>query len=62
MVVEILVEGTRILAANDAPRIRASTDVGNVPMANAFARLGYVKFESAIDMVWDPATDRSNTT
>ena len=50
---EILAEGTRILAANDVPRIRASTDVGNVPMAKAFARLGYVTFESAINMVWD---------
>ena len=50
---EILAEGTRILAANDVPRIRASTDVGNVPMAKAFARLGYGNFESAINMVWD---------
>jgi RimJ/RimL family protein N-acetyltransferase len=49
---EILAEGTRILAANEVPRIRASTDVGNVPMAHAFARLGYVNFESAINMVW----------
>jgi RimJ/RimL family protein N-acetyltransferase len=49
---EILAEGTRILAANDVPRIRASTDVRNVPMAKAFARLGYVNFESAINMVW----------
>jgi RimJ/RimL family protein N-acetyltransferase len=59
---EILAEGTRILAANDAPRIRASTDVGNVPMARAFARLGYVNFESAINMVWDHAADRSGAT
>jgi RimJ/RimL family protein N-acetyltransferase len=49
---EILAEGTRILAAEDVPRIRASTDVGNVPMANAFARAGYVTFERQIDMTW----------
>ena len=59
---EILAEGTRILAANDVPRIRASTDVGNVPMAKAFARLGYVNFESAINMVWDQATKGSSAT
>jgi len=50
----ILAEGTRVLAAQpDVPRIRAVTDVGNVPMAKAFARLGYVNFERAINMAWD---------
>ncbi|MFG2145296.1 GNAT family N-acetyltransferase [Streptomyces sp. NPDC048696] len=49
---DILGEGTRVLAAEDVPRIRASTDLGNVPMANAFARAGYVTFERAINMVW----------
>jgi GNAT superfamily N-acetyltransferase len=49
---EILAEGTRILAAQDVPRIRAATDVGNVPMAAAFARAGYVTFERQIDMTW----------
>jgi hypothetical protein len=44
--------GTRILAAQDVPRIRASTDVGNVPMARAFERAGYVNFERQIDMTW----------
>jgi ribosomal protein S18 acetylase RimI-like enzyme len=29
---ELLAEGTRILAAEGVPRIRASTDLGNVPM------------------------------
>ncbi|MFB7514652.1 GNAT family N-acetyltransferase [Streptomyces sp. NPDC056144] len=49
----ILAEGTRILAAADVPRIRAATDLGNVPMAAAFARSGYVTFERAINYVWD---------
>jgi RimJ/RimL family protein N-acetyltransferase len=50
---DILGEGTRILAAEGAPRIRASTDVGNVPMARAFARAGYATFERQLDLVWD---------
>ncbi|WP_405943716.1 GNAT family N-acetyltransferase [Streptomyces sp. NBC_00932] len=50
---EILAEGTRILAGQDVPRIRASTDVCNVPMARAFERAGYVNFERAVNMVWD---------
>ncbi|MBB2949239.1 RimJ/RimL family protein N-acetyltransferase [Actinoplanes lutulentus] len=49
---EILAAGTRLLAGQDVPRIRAATDVGNVPMAKAFARGGYVTFERQIDMVW----------
>lgn len=49
---EILAEGTRILAAEGVPRIRAATDVANVPMAQAFARVGYVAFERAITMTW----------
>jgi len=49
---EILAEGTRILVDQDVPRIRAATDVGNVPMAAAFARAGYVTFERQIDMTW----------
>jgi RimJ/RimL family protein N-acetyltransferase len=55
---DVLAEGTRVLAAQDeadVPRIRASTDVGNVPMANAFHRAGYVTHECQIDMTWpDP--------
>jgi RimJ/RimL family protein N-acetyltransferase len=53
---EILGAGTRLLATNGAPRIRATTDVGNVPMARAFERGGYVVFERQIVMRW-PATD-----
>jgi ribosomal protein S18 acetylase RimI-like enzyme len=49
---EILAEGTRILAAQDVPRIRASTDLGNTPMAAAFTRAGWVNFERSISMTW----------
>jgi len=49
---DILAEGTRVLAAQGVPRIRASTDVGNVPMARAFARAGYVTFQRQIDLQW----------
>jgi RimJ/RimL family protein N-acetyltransferase len=49
---DILAAGTSLLAAQDVPHIRASTDVGNVPMAAAFARAGYVIFERQVDMNW----------
>lgn len=49
---DILAEGTRILAAQGVPRIRAATDVGNRPMARAFARGGYATFERQLDMTW----------
>lgn len=49
---EILAEGTRILAAAGAPRVGANTDVGNVPMANAFHRAGYVTTGEQVDLVW----------
>ncbi|MDN3355314.1 GNAT family N-acetyltransferase [Actinomadura sp. DC4] len=49
---DLLAEGTRVLAAQDAPLIHASTDLGNVPMARAFARAGYVAYEHQIDMTW----------
>ncbi|MFI6818321.1 GNAT family N-acetyltransferase [Nonomuraea sp. NPDC050328] len=50
---DILAEGTRLLAAQDVPRIRAATDVGNVPMAAAFHRAGYVTFERVVSLTWD---------
>ncbi|SCF65878.1 Protein N-acetyltransferase, RimJ/RimL family [Streptomyces sp. Ncost-T10-10d] len=51
---DLLAEGTRVLAAQDGvERIRASTDLGNVPMAKSFERLGYVNFGCSFDMVWD---------
>jgi len=49
---DVLAAGTRLLAAQNVPRIRASTDVGNTPMAGAFAEAGYVTFERQIDMTW----------
>ena len=49
---DVLATGTSQLAAQHAPRIRAATDVGNAPMAAAFARAGYVIFERQIDMTW----------
>jgi RimJ/RimL family protein N-acetyltransferase len=53
---DILAEGTRVLAAEGVPRIRASTDVGNFPMEAAFARAGYETFERQIDMIWPSST------
>ena len=49
----ILAEGTRVLAEAGAPRIRASTDVGNRPMANAFTRAGYDTFQRLINTKWN---------
>jgi RimJ/RimL family protein N-acetyltransferase len=49
---DLLAAGTSLLAAQNAPRIRAATDVGNAPMAAAFALAGYVTVERQIDMVW----------
>lgn len=49
---EVLAEGTRVLAAQGADRIRASTDVQNAPMAAAFHRAGYATLSGVIDMTW----------
>jgi RimJ/RimL family protein N-acetyltransferase len=49
---DLLAVGTSLLAAQDVPRIRAATDVGNAPMAAAFARAGYAVFERQLDMTW----------
>jgi hypothetical protein len=49
---DVLAAGTSLLAAQNVPRIRATTDVGNAPMAAAFARTGYVTCERQIDMTW----------
>ncbi|MGD1218611.1 GNAT family N-acetyltransferase [Streptomyces krungchingensis] len=49
---DILAEGTRILAGQGVPRVRASTDLGNIPMANAFRRGGYADFGGEINMTW----------
>ena len=50
---DILAEGTRIAAAGNPQRIRAAADVGNVPMAKAFARNGYRTSGGQIDLTWD---------
>jgi len=44
--------GDRMGALANVPWIRAATDVGNAPMAAAFALAGYVTFERQIDMTW----------
>lgn len=49
---DVLAAGTSLIAARNVTRIRASTDVGNAPMAAAFALAGYVTFERQIDMTW----------
>ncbi|WP_229403361.1 GNAT family N-acetyltransferase [Micromonospora okii] len=49
---DILAMGTSLLSAQNVPRIRAATDVGNTPMAAAFARAGYVTIQRQIDMTW----------
>jgi RimJ/RimL family protein N-acetyltransferase len=49
---DVLAAGTSLLAAQNVPQIHAATDVGNAPMAAAFARAGYVTFERQIDMTW----------
>ncbi|MEV4020946.1 GNAT family N-acetyltransferase [Nonomuraea angiospora] len=47
---EILAEITRMHAANGEPRITATTDVGNAPMAAAFGRAGYRNMEIRINL------------
>lgn len=49
---DVLAAGTSLLAARNVPWIRASTDVGNGPMAAAFAAAGYVTVGRQIDMTW----------
>ena len=49
---DLLAAGTSLLAAHNVPRIRAAADVGNTPMAAAFALAGYVTVERQIDMTW----------
>ncbi|WP_220040042.1 GNAT family N-acetyltransferase [Nonomuraea aridisoli] len=47
---EVLGEITRIDAANGEPRVTATTDVGNAPMAAAFRRAGYRNTEIRINL------------
>ncbi|MEO3811483.1 GNAT family N-acetyltransferase [Sphaerisporangium sp. B11E5] len=48
----LLTEGTRLLAETGVPRVRATTDLGNTPMAAAFLRAGYVNYEREIHYAW----------
>ena len=50
---DLLAEGTRVLSCANVPRIRASTDVSNVPMARAFEAAGWQNFERLLTMTWD---------
>jgi hypothetical protein len=57
----VALDGDRVLArtawwgqAQDVPRIRASTDLDNLPMARAFERARWVNFERTINMTWQP--------
>ncbi|MDE3721328.1 GNAT family N-acetyltransferase [Nocardiopsis sp. N85] len=51
---DILAEGTRVLVEEGGVTYaRASTDLGNTPMAAAFARAGYATISEVIDMTWD---------
>ncbi len=50
---DLLAEGTRVLADQRVPRVRASTDLANSPMADAFRRAGYVDFQREVVMTWD---------
>jgi len=52
-IADILAEGTRVLAAQDVPFIKAATDLGNVPMAAAFHRAGWRTTGHRIDMTWE---------
>lgn len=48
----ILAEGTRVLVEEGAELVRAATDLGNVPMAEAFTRAGYVTLGGVVNMAW----------
>lgn len=49
---DLLATGTAILADQDVPRVRASTDLGNTPMAAAFTRAGYRAFQHEVNFTW----------
>ncbi|MFE6307528.1 GNAT family N-acetyltransferase [Nocardiopsis sp. NPDC057823] len=51
---DLLAEGTRVLVEEGGETYaRAATDLGNTPMAAAFARAGYATISGVVDMVWD---------
>ncbi|MGW0801808.1 GNAT family N-acetyltransferase [Nonomuraea sp. NPDC002799] len=49
---DLLAQGTRTLAEAGLPRIVAATDVGNVPMADAFKRAGYSEVGRLFRYYW----------
>jgi len=49
---DLLAEATRLLAAEGADRIVASTDITNLPMAATFAKAGYQVAQHRIDFVY----------
>ena len=49
---DLLAEGGRVLREAGVDRIRADTDLGNRPMAQAFHRAGYDTTGAVITMVW----------
>ncbi|MGW9554730.1 GNAT family N-acetyltransferase [Nocardiopsis sp. NPDC055551] len=49
----ILAEGTRFLAGQGVPLIRAATDLGNTPMAAAFQRAGYATLAHVLNSTWE---------
>jgi RimJ/RimL family protein N-acetyltransferase len=48
---DLLVEATHLLVGHGAERITAGTDVGNLPMAAAFARAGFPIRNHRIDLI-----------
>jgi RimJ/RimL family protein N-acetyltransferase len=48
---DLVAEATHELVAHGADRIVAGTDVGNIPMAKAFAKAGYPVTQHRIDLV-----------
>ncbi|GHC74874.1 N-acetyltransferase [Nocardiopsis terrae] len=49
---DLLAEGTRVLAEEGVSSVRAATDVGNAPMAEAFTRAGYDTISAVVNMTW----------
>ncbi|MFE9242981.1 GNAT family N-acetyltransferase [Nocardiopsis sp. NPDC006938] len=49
---DLLAEGTRVLRDAGATYARAATDLGNVPMAEAFTRSGYDAISGVVSYTW----------
>ncbi|GAB3714751.1 GNAT family N-acetyltransferase [Nocardiopsis nanhaiensis] len=50
---DLLAEGTRVLAEEGVPNVRAATDVQNVPMAQAFTRAGFDTISAVVNLTWE---------